>query len=95
MIDGTTTNYLLGNEMTKFKKGDRVRALVVIQSDDRSGGIDDGTPIVRIGMLGTVLGHSEEFAESDITLKEPNCYVVRWDNTSAYDVADYEMELVA
>ena len=43
-----------------MQPGTKVRNKVVIQSDDRSVGTDDGTPVIWVGTPGTVLGRSDK-----------------------------------
>lgn len=76
-----------------MKTGDRVRALVELQSDDRAVGIDDGTPIVSVGAEGVIIGKSSEFLEEGQSLKQDDCWVVDWGEVK-FDTAPEEMELV-
>jgi hypothetical protein len=63
-----------------MQAGTQVTNTVVIQSDDRELGIDDGSPIIPIGTQGVVLGMSEDFLE-DNHLKDgcKDCVVVAFD----------------
>jgi hypothetical protein len=62
--------------------GTLVKNSIVIQSDDRSIGIDDNSPIIPIGTIGRVLGMSKEAGCED-------CVVVAFetkDGIQNYDV---------
>lgn len=64
-----------------MKFGTMVKSLVLIQSDDRENGIDDGTPIIPVGTFGMVLGDSKDFCEADSQLKPgcEDCVVVQFE----------------
>ena len=80
-----------------LQKGDRVKCVVVIQSDDRENGIDDSTPILEIGTEGVVIGRSDEFIEEGCHLKEgaEDCMVVQFNlsdsTTWNFDVSEDEV----
>ena len=77
-----------------FAAGKRVKALVKIQSDDRTiSGMDDGTPIVPAGTEGTLIGWSKDSAPEGTTMKVDDCWLVDFDGNQ-FDVSETEMELV-
>ncbi len=76
-----------------IQNGDKVKAMIDLKSDDRELGMEDGTPIILAGAIGTVLGRSEEFLEEDEILKEMNCWVVDWGIVN-FDTSESEMEKV-
>lgn len=81
-----------------MKVGTKVKSLVLIQSDDRANGIEDGSPIIPVGTPGEVLGKSEEFLPDEVTMKgDEQCYTVRfsWEDQSAnYDILPEEIEVI-
>lgn len=92
-----------------FAADQRVKALVKIQSDDRTinetiirelskstaevSGMDDGTPIVPAGTEGTIIGKSEDSLGVGAKMKSDDCWLVNFDGDH-FDVSETEMELV-
>lgn len=83
-----------------MQAGTKVKSLVVIQSDDRETGVDDGTPIIPVGTTGIVLGMSKDSMDEDTHLKPgcEDCVVVQFDlpdgSKFSFDVKP-EVEVVA
>jgi hypothetical protein len=74
-----------------FKMGDKVKATTKIQSDDRTNGVDDGSPVVKKGTEGLVLGKSEDMVRSDCQMKDPTTpsWLVRF-RLGKYETYDYD-----
>lgn len=79
-----------------MQTGTQVRSRTVIQSDDRANGLDDGTPIIPIGTIGTVLGESKDHLSGNAKLKSgcEDCILVQFELPSgkhSFDVKPQEV----
>ena len=61
--------------------GKQVKTSVIIQSDDRSVGVNDGTPVIPIGSIGVVKSLSRDSLPKGAVLKSgcENSVVVEFD----------------